>query len=355
MTFIEKLTLRANNVKVEALEPRKKRTSSEGTSSGSGSSSDEEVTPTVIPLHKLSPAAQYTNVQFMKLDYEDRMENGYPFWDELNKKAVFASTSNDWHLPHDLKRRCARCWQSIHLSPGGTLKPTVCVYHDRPKWNHEMGQKHLPCCGSRAGTSKGCMIQEFHVFHGTWKQTLDEFVCSPKARGTSDYRSKKIYAIDCEMVYTLNGMEAARVSVVDVKGRLVMDTFVLPSFRILDYNTKFSGITAKDMENAVSLEACRLQLFQLINEETILVGHSLESDLKALRLVHSNLIDTSLLFSAPNQSNFMRIKYSLKTLAETYLQKKVQTSATGHSSVEDATICMELVGTGYVSGGPLIP
>jgi RNA exonuclease 1 len=34
------------------------------------------------------------------------------------------------------------------------------------------------------------------------------------------------------------------------------------------------------------------RLFELINSETILVGHSLESDLRALRVVHRRVVVT---------------------------------------------------------------
>lgn len=37
-------------------------------------------------------------------------------------------------------------------------------------------------------------------------------------------------------------------------------------------------------------------LFDFVNKETILVGHSLESDLKAMRIVHMNVVDTALVY-----------------------------------------------------------
>ena len=41
------------------------------------------------------------------------------------------------------------------------------------------------------------------------------------------------------------------------------------------------------------------RFFQLVCSETFLVGHSLENDLKALRVVHSRVLDTALLFPHP--------------------------------------------------------
>jgi len=43
---------------------------------------------------------------------------------------------------------------------------------------------------------------------------------------------------------------------------------------------------------------------------TILIGHSLENDLHAMKIIHQNVIDTSILFARKNGS-----KMKLKTLA----------------------------------------
>lgn len=48
------------------------------------------------------------------------------------------------------------------------------------------------------------------------------------------------------MVYTTWGMSAARVTVIDFEGTLVLDLIIKPEDPITDYNTEYSGIT-KDM------------------------------------------------------------------------------------------------------------
>lgn len=52
-----------------------------------------------------------------------------------------------------------------------------------------------------------------------------------------------------------------------------------------------------------------------INNDTIIVGHSLENDFHALKIIHNLVIDTSILFPKP-----CGYKFSLKTLAYTYLK-----------------------------------
>ena len=65
-----------------------------------------------------------------------------------------------------------------------------------------------------------------------------------------------------------------------------------------DFNTRFSGIHPdKYATDAVrTLEAVRRALGRLIGTDTILIGHALDNDLRALRLVHRYVVDTAALF-----------------------------------------------------------
>lgn len=47
-----------------------------------------------------------------------------------------------------------------------------------------------------------------------------------------------IIGIDCEMVSTQNGLELARISIVDYDFNVILDKLVMPKNPILDYNTK---------------------------------------------------------------------------------------------------------------------
>ena len=80
----------------------------------------------------------------------------------------------------------------------------------------------------------------------------------------------------------------------------VIDTLVRPDNEILDYNTRWSGIQEKDLKNChVHLRDVQQRLLKLINERTILIGHSLESDLKALKV--------SEIFFSINEIRFSRL------------------------------------------------
>lgn len=64
-----------------------------------------------------------------------------------------------------------------------------------------------------------------------------------------------------------------------------------------DYNTRFSGVTEENHSKATApLALIRKTLDKFINQETILVGHALDNDLKTMRIVHKRCVDTAILF-----------------------------------------------------------
>lgn len=80
-----------------------------------------------------------------------------------------------------------------------------------------------------------------------------------------------------------------RVSVVSNDNTVVMDELVKPDLPIIDYVTEFSGITAIMMEPVqTKLKDIQERLLKLIDQNTPLVGHSLNSDLTALKVPLSN-------------------------------------------------------------------
>eukprot|EP00759_Apiculatamorpha_spiralis_P019990 PhF_6_TR25603/c0_g1_i1/m.35921/K14570/REX1, REXO1, RNH70; RNA exonuclease 1 len=160
-------------------------------------------------------------------------------------------------------------------------------------------------------------------------------------------------AMDCEMVMTTAGkLELARVSLVDCGSKeTVYDEFVKPENAVTNYLTMYSGIT-RDILEPVSLRLSDVQrelLSGYIFEDTILVGHSIVNDLEALQLVHHRIIDVSLLYPR-NESVPVGVTqakwnaFSLKMLTATLLGRAIQNDPErGHSSVEDAKACADLL------------
>lgn len=174
----------------------------------------------------------------------------------------------------------------------------------------------------------------------------------PKAAGNSSAASGshdsltqglKPYAVDCEMVLTTNDKYSlARISLLDWHGKTILDKYVKPSLPIKNYFTQFSGITPKHLETVTTtLADIQRDLLDLLGSDSILLGHSLESDLNALQLTHPFIVDTSIIYPHPRG---LPLRSSLKFLANRFLKREIQKDGlNGHDSVEDARAVLDLV------------
>lgn len=82
--------------------------------------------------------------------------------------------------------------------------------------------------------------------------------------------------------------------------QVLYDQLVLPWNEITNYHTDKSGISAATLAGVTTrLEEVQKRFLELVPAEAILVGHALENDLKALKVVHMRCIDTGALFPHP--------------------------------------------------------
>ncbi|KAG0017866.1 hypothetical protein BGZ82_000632 [Podila clonocystis] len=106
----------------------------------------------------------------------------------------------------------------------------------------------------------------------------------PTWESTAPPPPKKLLAMDCEMCRTSAGSELTRISVLDESGETIYDTLVIPDNPIVDYLTQYSGMTAERLAGVTTtLKDVQAELKKLVSYDNILVGHSLENDMKVLK------------------------------------------------------------------------
>lgn len=167
-------------------------------------------------------------------------------------------------------------------------------------------------------------------------------------RAKAGTNSKFVLGLDCEMILVRGDSSAlARVSVVTVSGTL-LDAYVYrPPEDILDYRTQISGIEAHHLlrENgALPFEVVQERVLSLLAPDTILVGHSLHSDLRALRICHQRIVDTALIFTVPGKHTWK--KHKLHSLVSIMRDRagtlKAHVTNKGHDSRKDAEWALQL-------------
>jgi len=156
---------------------------------------------------------------------------------------------------------------------------------------------------------------------------------------TKDRPSARVFALDCEWVYTTRGGELARVTLLDHSGTVKYDSLVKPPVTVYDHKSRFSGIYESDLAGiSKSLKDVQAEISEIISSSDILIGHSLQHDLQVLHLVHRKVVDTSLVF--PHKDGLPK-KNKLRFLAGLHLKRLIQQST--HDSKEDALASLDLM------------
>ena len=271
---------------------------------------------------------------------------------------------------------CDRCGSRFQVFPGrraadGALTSGgACSFHwgrrvwpprdAKPAAGTAQPEAQYACCRKELG-SPGCTAAPTHVFKIVDPKRLALVTPFERTRARGS-RAKDAVCLDCEMGYTTQGLELIRLTATSwPSGRELVDLLVRPVGEVLDLNTRFSGVTAADMANASPYDAAtdaaagsagplpivgspaeaRAILLEHLTPQTPLIGHALENDLNATRLVHPQIVDSCLLFPHPKG---LPIRYGLRVLLEKHLHIQIQTAGEkGHDSKEDARAAGDLV------------
>jgi DNA polymerase III epsilon subunit-like protein len=157
--------------------------------------------------------------------------------------------------------------------------------------------------------------------------------------------------MDCEMVEVSGRRsELVRLCAVDyLSGEILINTLVTPTKRVMDWRTKYSGVTRSMLVEAAARgqvlngwESARAELWKYINSETILIGQSLHHDIDVLRMVHTGVVDSAILTKNAVHPNCRRA-WGLKTLCDALLGIEIQNQPSGHDCLEDAFAAREIV------------
>lgn len=261
---------------------------------------------------------------------------------------------------------CDRCTTRFQVFPGrnsaGELTTRgTCHYHWARMPMFRGNNATYPCCKGVSG-STGCTESPTHVFKTSEPARLALILPFEETVRHNDGKKRQPVTFDCEMAYTTHGMELIRVTAISWPTKqTLLDILVRPIGEILDLNTRFSGVTpelftsapefghvpppkylpGEPLQKVASPKAARDLLFDFLDPETPLIGHAIDNDLNACRIIHPFVIDTVLLYPHPKG---LPVKYKLRDLASMNLGRKIQQGGDqGHDSKEDSDATADLV------------
>ncbi|KAE8377556.1 ribonuclease H-like protein [Aspergillus bertholletiae] len=171
------------------------------------------------------------------------------------------------------------------------------------------------------------------------------------------HEKRKVVVIRCEMVTVFPGLRhIASIAAVDfLTGDQLLNQYVYPMSRIVNYNSRYRGIIAAMMDaaqtNGTALqgwEAARLALWNHIDQDTVLIGHALENDLNALGIFHTRVVDSRILigeriFPAVKTTSRLRHREDLKSLTRELVHYDIKIGRKTHAVLEDAYAIRDVV------------
>lgn len=185
-------------------------------------------------------------------------------------------------------------------------------------------------------------MEHYPLPQSVFEQSKSEGYCFTKDSYAPVSENSPMFAVDCEMCRTVTGrQEVTRIAIINENLETVYHTLVKPKDEIIDYVTRFSGVTEGMLKDVTTtLDDVQRDMQKILPSDAILCGQSLNCDLHGLRMIHPYVIDTSVIF---NEHGIRYKKTSLKKLAKIHLKETIQDDKRGHSPIQDAIATMKLV------------
>lgn len=228
-------------------------------------------------------------------------------------------------------------------------------------------QKLLSHCHSKSTLQRhGYRLTEFGSDYdqpgspGSVQATVNEAMQLPLPQSNRVRQICKAVVLDCEMVGVQGGAsELVSLTAVDfLTGETIVNSLVKPQQPVVDWRTQIHGISPAElvMARAQGLtldgwQAARAELFKLVDQNTILIGQSLQYDLDALHIRHAHVVDSAILASEAVFGSKGKPRYwglGLKDLCSGLLGLKIREGAplaasNVHEGLEDVLAAREVV------------
>ncbi|KAI1345680.1 ribonuclease H-like domain-containing protein [Xylaria sp. FL0043] len=202
------------------------------------------------------------------------------------------------------------------------------------------------CCNT---SGRGCKTLPSHDFRLPARaSTHKDSRPSPPPSAEPKFRA---VVIDCEMVGVVGGAgEVVSVCAADfVTGAVLVNRLVRPGQQIIQMRSSIHGITKSALDKATAQgqalagwKGARLELWKYIDADTILVGHALQHDLNALRMIHPRVVDSGIL--SGNAVGHGRTQVGLQALCSELVNIEIRHGGGGiHDGLEDVLATREVV------------
>ncbi|XP_048512085.1 RNA exonuclease 1 homolog isoform X2 [Athalia rosae] len=228
------------------------RSGDSGTSSASGTVSHESVlagkskgswsvVKTKRSVMEFKGAILYTLLSKWILTEEQLRENGYPRPHPdgpTGRVKVYVTNTRGQTILSKVpnERFCSRCNQPYMVDKHGyATAQQNCIYHWGRKFTVK-GEGRYSCC-RQYGSAPGCCDAKTHVWDYVDYENLRGYV-KTLPKDDLPVEEHGVYALDCEMSYTTQGLELTRVTVINEECNVVYETFVKPVHPVVDYNTR---------------------------------------------------------------------------------------------------------------------